>query len=244
MGTTVDGYTWNYVGSNGSSNTAPKTLAQVAALAPVSPATATRDPDFFEMIQAAVLRGSLAVYVPRSGSVFFDARGPDDLAITIMQIGADVIDQYKADGVPTSINFSGPVSNSSGAEPDFVSGMENLPYFSEVLLWPYRPLSDPVRFTLNVYLLMELWNPHQNASSIAAAGGGFVPSKLRLCVDDRGGVVTTHGSKTTPMAQVLQGKSNAYSPAGTIRVEYNNSTRFAEPTVLDSTLVNPESTQR
>ena len=68
-----------------------------------------------------------------------------------MQIGADIIDQYKTDGMPTTINFIGPWWTSRTpptTENDLVSGMENLPYFSELLLWPYRPLSDSSRYNL------------------------------------------------------------------------------------------------
>jgi len=238
VGGTKDGYTWNYIGHPPSiTNTVPMTLGQIAALA------TPRDPDFFEVLQAAVLNGSLGVPATTNGN------NPNILAKTIMQIGADIIDQYKADSIPTAISFTGKIGAIS--QTNTVWGMQNLPYFSEMMLWTYRPQSDVDRFTLNGYLLIELWNPHQNAVNITSSGSPapFVPSKLRVCFDARGGYILLNHSPLDShclFSPLLPTGPSSESPNGTVQVTFSHSTRFQEPTVLDSALVdqaNSSSTQ-
>ncbi len=99
----------------------------------------TREPDFFELLYAGKLKGS-GVTVAGAG-LYFD-------------IGANIIDQFDPDDIPAVVSAG-----------HIWFGRENLPYIFQVLLWPYRPTSDPNRNTFEAYLVPELWNPHRNAAT-------------------------------------------------------------------------------
>ena len=213
-GTVKDSYTWNYNPTLAatSANTI-NTLAQVGALAPTS--GTTRPPNFFEILQAAVLQGSISGY-----NYTTITPSPD----IIIQMGVNLIDQYSANPYPTVISFNGQT----------FAGIKNLPYFSECLFWPYRPPSDPTGYTLNGYALIEVWNPHQNAANISAApqnlmvtiGTGGTASFISVTgtyVIASGGNAVGASSGPINMAPLLAG-----SNSGT----FTNSSAFQEPTVL------------
>ncbi len=220
-----DGYSWNY-----RSTSTILTLDQVAALNP------PRNPDFFEMLQAAVLNGSL---VPYTGTIYNNVANQKVLPTypTIMRMGANLIDQYKADGMPTVINFNA----------EKIAGVENLPYFTEMLFWPYRPLSDPTRATLKGYFLVELWNPHQNATTLSANGPAQLRCILTTSDQSKGAAIhiTTYGtyggSSSTNIVNpdMLNYPSTATLPA----VVFTNSPTFSEPHLLDATTVVADPTQ-
>lgn len=124
---------------------------------------ATREPDFFEMLQAAIASGSLgqsagpwlSSYNPR---YFTDSNSLDQNTYRqFLGIGACLIDQYDSDDIPTEIDFKDGSGNVISA-----FGIENLPYLNEVGIMGYRPATLP-RTKLRSYLQFEVWNPHQNA---------------------------------------------------------------------------------
>jgi hypothetical protein len=125
--------------------------------------TQQREPDFFEMLQACIHVGSLGKAI---GNTYVNTQNYDqDTYRQILQIGANLIDQYDTDSFPTAIQFpTTPVSN--------FSGIENLPYLTRVFDKYYRPTSQPS----DVYhwFQPEVWNPHQR--SAASAG----PSAIRF----------------------------------------------------------------
>ena len=226
-----DGYSWDY--RAGATGILP--LSQVAALG--------RDPDFFELLQAAVLQGSLVPYAqPYSNKV--NPPVPPS-CMTLLRMGADLIDQYDSDDMPTVINFN----------KEKVAGVENLPYFDELLFWPYRPLGDATRATLKGYFLVQLWNPHQNAATPPSHG----PSELRclLMTSDQAqglgfqvvasgrsavttnaagavAILTNSASVTNAVQLSYPGSQSANPPA---YVAFTNSAAFAEPRLLDSSTV-------
>ncbi len=151
---------WIYTNPLGSAAaTSILTLNQVANLA-------SREPDFFELLQAGILSGSLGQYgrgdaLPTGG--YYGSRislgwtDPDARSdYQIIRIGANIIDQTHADNYPTTITYGGQ---------DFY-GIEDLPYINEFFVKAIgtgpNPSSAPVPgppYTL--YLYFELWNPHQ-----------------------------------------------------------------------------------
>jgi hypothetical protein len=155
---------WQYVnatsaeGDTGATDGSPspggakytRTVHQVAALG-------TREPDFFEMINAGKLRGS----------------GTNPVGGNIYDIGINIIDQFDSDDLPTVLTL-----NSAG-QPRLWFGKENLPYLYQLLFWPYRITSDATRQTFEAYLVPELWNPHRNASTASTAF-----TNLRILVYD------------------------------------------------------------
>ncbi|HSI85214.1 MAG TPA: hypothetical protein VK970_15595 [Candidatus Methylacidiphilales bacterium] len=217
--TTANGgnYCWNYVDESGNIATTIKTLAEVAAEG--------REPNFFELLKATILRGSLGMgpgpaafkngdptvylfpsikyasgYPDLTGQVglfshtfgFYStipvpSRIPD---VQIIQIGANIIDQFDTDSYPTAIYFrysevgdKDPVTGGAGALPIFgpvtmVFGIENLPYLSRIFQVngsPHRsdtaaaggPPSEADDATDNLggWRQPELWNPHQEPAS-------------------------------------------------------------------------------
>ncbi len=143
---------WKYVGPSGSTEQGEiKTLAQVLADSPA------REPNFFELLQAGILSGSLA----KDGGAkdpftTFHQRKP---AFHIFRIGASIISQYESSSCPAVIEY-----DQSGA-PWQACGIENLPYINFVrYLWGYT--STPS--SLEQYMTVSLWNPHQAVGSVTS----------------------------------------------------------------------------
>jgi hypothetical protein len=150
-----------------------------------------REPDFFELLKAAISAGSLAKPAMSTHTV----GAPDDpatlnhmkdrrLDFQVLDIGANLIDQYDADSFPTIIKMESPVDVGMPNLPLYVArGVEDLPYFyrfhwrgvrdgghaSTVTTIPPRAID--VTTTLGSYAnfsggcvsimgFPELWNPH------------------------------------------------------------------------------------
>jgi hypothetical protein len=156
---------WEYVGSDTLGATALATT--IASLH--GAAVSKREPNFFELLKAGILSGSLGASAftgdgttTDAGHGVSQADGYKDAINTDFQtirIGANIIDQWDTDSYPTAIAFG---SGISGLSYTFY-GIEDLPYINAVYpfwYWPNRAVpSGPVDF----YLLYELWNPHTNS---------------------------------------------------------------------------------
>jgi hypothetical protein len=128
-------------------------------------ATENREPNFFEVLQASILTGSLG---RDSGNVYTLNQPYDsNRYYQILQIGANIIDQWDSDDYPTSIEF--PMGNPG--EYYSVHGIENLPYFNNITFNAYRPEGEPDRF--QIWALFDVWNPHRNASIAPTGIQGF-----------------------------------------------------------------------
>jgi hypothetical protein len=114
-----------------------------------------REPNFFEVLQAAMERGSLA----RNGgdTYTFDNARAANAYFHVLQIGANIIDQWDGDDFPTTLAY---FDIGNGLWED-IYGIENLPYINNLSLIGYRPAYDRDRF--QVWGLFDVWNPHQNA---------------------------------------------------------------------------------
>lgn len=115
-----------------------------------------REPNFFELIAAGVLHGSLAkTGQMKNISGNLEERGLDYRLARdassyhqILQIGANIIDQYDTDDVPTTIssvarmtglaNYNNDLINSRAAT---IFGVENLPYISMMFSSVVRDMS-------------------------------------------------------------------------------------------------------
>ena len=137
----------------------------IATLEQVS--QAGREPDFFELLQAAILNGSLG---KSGGNTLAQTDGLDSNPYyQIIQIGANIIDQYDSDSFPTTISFDGQ---------DFY-GIENLPYLNQIFVKAVTgsdagPSHGP---SLHPFFLFQLWNPHDAALSGTSASG---PTAVRI----------------------------------------------------------------
>ncbi|MEI8340008.1 MAG: hypothetical protein WCH43_00535 [Verrucomicrobiota bacterium] len=154
-------------------------------------AAAGREPDFFELLKAAILSGSLGKHPGRKcltedyawspdfgdrmgvlGNLFEDYMNAPD--IQILAIGANIIDQYDADSYPTAICLKwradglllqGPVNS--------VYGQENLPSITRLVPLIYEQTRD----FLGGWFQPELWNPNQMPPNPVTASW---PTKFRI----------------------------------------------------------------
>jgi len=241
-----DGYSWNYTPST----TAIAQLYQVATLSP------PRSPNFFELLQAGILQGSLPPLVtPWTAS----ATGTYVSEVT-MQMGANIIDQYTSDNWPTVINFNH----------ETYAGNKSLPYLNEFLQWTYRPLTDSAGDTNRSDIMMvcpvEFWNPYQNSSTLPSSGSG--PSNLRVLMEAVGstnngvtnywsmqGVSSTgsHTNNVSPYVSLGTAPTNTYAFPATFNfpnstadankpgATFTNSTAFSEPSILTNGMGNTSS---
>ncbi len=140
---------WTYTGSLATSiQSSIKTLDQVAS--------ENREPNFFELLQAGILQGSLAV--DGGGSVNYPSTHQQKLTLQVLRIGACIIDQYDTDSFPTVIEY-----NAAGGTPYWrATGIENLP-----LINAFKPVfgfaaNAPLpSVPLQSYFVWQLWNPNR-----------------------------------------------------------------------------------
>ena len=195
---------WIYAGPSGyTAQSAIKTLAQVTS--------DNREPNFFELLKASILSGSLGkvLGVTQVDTVALDQSQDNQ----IIQIGLNIIDQYDADSFPTKITFN---SN------DF-AGIENLPYLSRVFSHFYRLTADP---TANrAYWMAEVWNPHRPKTN---ADG---PTRFRFAAAGTSVFYTVDsGGYNTNLSNLI---THAINDAGTPEFVANAANAsFANPTLL------------
>jgi hypothetical protein len=155
---------WDYVGATGTTvQTAIKPLDQVVA--------GNREPNFFELLKAGILSSSVGMG-SGTGNVrtFVNAETkyystPLSSDYQIMQIGANIIDQWDSDNVPTFINFGDPVIVNE------IAGVENLPYLNKLIFKPYWTSvtsKGVTTYPFDAWLIPSLWNPNQNAPPLVS----------------------------------------------------------------------------
>src|SRR5205823_2805683 len=127
-------------------------------------AAENREPNFFELLKTAILNGSVGMGSGSANSfVASDAKYYDNSAglsadYQILQIGANIIDQWDSDNAPTFIGFA---VDPATSQPYEIAGIENLPYLSKLVFKPYWRSTTQ----FDAWLTPSLWNPHQNAAS-------------------------------------------------------------------------------
>ncbi len=199
------GLTWNSAGRGWEyRGLTINTLAQVAA--------AGREPDFFELLKAGLLDGSLGKATANDTNVRNLAvdRNAD---LQILGVGANLIDQADADDIPTTILRD--------LATEIVLGIENHPYIHIMSQTHFRR-RDRDYFPLNVgnpqpwvagYQQMQVWNPHLNA---AATGRSYRIRALQ-------GMTRTQVRKIDTGDPVDQSERF---------IAFGGSTAFAEPALL------------
>lgn len=152
---------WDYVGASAPAVVQPRilTLEEVAqgfvldSAGAYSVTRRYREPNFFELLKASILSGSLGVRTTAATFTSAETRfGSTDGQI--IQIGANTIDQWDADKNPTFIYF--------GTEE--YAGVENLPYLNKLGYQCRWSTSSPVTF--RAFLVPSFWTPAQNATAV------------------------------------------------------------------------------
>ncbi|MEM1059298.1 MAG: hypothetical protein AAGK14_08615 [Verrucomicrobiota bacterium] len=187
---------WDYVGPSGSSpETEIDTLHDVAGQ--------MREPNFFEMLKAGILTGSLGRdpgKLATEGSFAPTNRYPqggpvgdgfdlykDNRDQQIIQIGANAIDQYDTDSFPTTIYFkvAGDPSAPEQGPINLSFGVENLPYLSKIDWVSMQTGAQEYK----AWYQPELWNPHQ-ASGFPSNG----PTNFRITAYGQSYIEYAHNS--------------------------------------------------
>jgi hypothetical protein len=187
---------WKYNVHNGSTGTG--STGAITRIKSLPGLAQPREADFFELLKGTLQVGSLGKALLNSKTALAAPTGASQAEVPenyyyerhnsvdyqIIQIGANIIDQYDADGYPTRIVFD---DGSSLGSAEF-QGVENLPYLSTVvngILQVAKPLptsgdsngnpiltSDAGNGTLTapgLGLVMQMpviWNPHDINSSM------------------------------------------------------------------------------
>jgi Tfp pilus assembly protein PilX len=185
-------------GTSGGTTTANQILTLDAV------AKAGREPDFFELLKAAILNGSLGQNPGKDytnyngfGNWYFEgpikgAGGMDFDKIfslpdeQIIQIGVNIIDQYHSDSYPTAIFFQGNNIDNPSKVPEngplnVFYGIKNLPYLNrihDIFLDIAGPGGDN---GYSAWLQPELWNPFQSP-----AVSGTAPRPSSFCAEAYG----------------------------------------------------------
>ena len=222
---------WIYTSPDGTGTT-PATYIKTLSTVAGSPSTgqtvpsAPREPDFFELLQAGILAGSLGKdagpegsgtqYGPAGNTQAWDQTS----AFQILQIGANIIDQYGANNYPTEIAANFPTPSGSITPAPSVYGIKNLPYLYRVYLACLRstgnstagispPASTDSAGTgtrAGCYFIPEVWNPHQNTTSSVPG-----PTLFRIQATGSASVTVTCPSPTlsaTPLTPPDLGSDN------------------------------------
>jgi hypothetical protein len=198
------GAPWTY--SHGAANRILR-LDEVAA--------AGREPDFFELLQAGILSGSLGQNTSggvTGGNVFPDIHMSNTMQ-HLLTIGACIIDQASPEQIPTRIQFTGTNGNTWTAY-----GVKNLPYITQLYPIAYTSPNNPTQWA--TYLLFQLWNPHQNPVAVS--------NNVRLRIDGGIGIFTGGNGQTWNTANTV----NVYPPVGQVTSVTLKSGSFAVPTPL------------
>ena len=193
-----------------------------------SVSTHGREADFFELLKAAINVGSLG-----KGSYYYsnnynatqqetsgylqDARD-NQTNLHILQIGANIIDQAKADNFPTRIQFAG--------DPNFppyeVRGVEDLPYFYHIRNWVMRIGASG---SFGVLLFQpELWNPHSPGSS-SGVSKTAMPTNFRV----RAQTDPTPGTTSAPLTGIQATYSDNTQSADVSSLSSFNTGNWPQP---------------
>lgn len=170
-----DNRRWDYVGHTGNTvQIGIKTLQQVASEG--------REPNFFELLKAGILSGSVGKAADQktlAGNGFRTLEDDEDLQI--LRIGANLIDQADTDNLPTAIHLAG-VSQ---------LGVEDLPYLYTMpagVRWRYRVngaytssginFFSPVNISLEGYAL--IWAPKLFRPHVSSQNPASTPTQIRV----------------------------------------------------------------
>lgn len=129
-----------------------------------------REPDFIELLKAAIEVGSLGKGAnPGATQAHLLTQHRDDTLTTLhlLQIAANIIDQYDSDGYPTRIQ----IDDASGSAREVV-GLEDLPY-----IYHMRDRLAYVSANVGRLLLQPVvWNPNDPASGVPSTA----PTQFRI----------------------------------------------------------------
>jgi Tfp pilus assembly protein PilX len=146
---------WNYVGTSGN----PLPIASIATFGVGGTQAATREPDFFELLQAGIINGSLGD--ASSSDPALPLVHQQSKILHILTIGANLIAQSRADSYPVRIACS------VGGTIMEAVGMPRLPCLSSLAACPVG-VTQPSG-GINWFLVPNLWNPFRDTWDLTEA---------------------------------------------------------------------------
>ena len=180
---------------------------------------ANREPDFFELLKAGLLSSSVGLgsgtgnarTFVNAETKYYDPTNNLSSDYQIMQIGANIIDQWDPDNIPTFIDFFDTTGNYR------LAGIENLPYLSKLVFKPaWTKVSGKDQFA--AWLLPSLWNPHQNAP-----GTGNVRIAMPITTQSMTAVITDSGTPSSLTSGLITGSSNQYMTVDAGNINFGTS---------------------
>ena len=206
---------WTYAGPSGTTaQEGIKTLAQVAA--------ENREPNFFELLKAGILNGSLGKTTGRDTGIA-NVERDENLDLQILKIGANLIDQADADDEPTRIS---PLAGTDDTQ--LVLGIENHPYIYMMSQTHFRrrdkdynpeDTNNPAPW-VTCYQQMQVWNPHLNA--------GITGRTYRIRALQ--GITLVRVRRASPVETVITGTEEVEQTGRSI--SFPGDQAFAEPVLL------------
>jgi hypothetical protein len=165
---------WSYIGASTTNTLQSRilTLDEVAqgrvlnAAGNYSNTRIYREPNFFELLKAVILSGSVGFgsgsansFVISEQKYYITGTTPSNFLSAdyqIMQIGANIISQWDSSNTPTFVFFG----------TNELAGIKNLPYLNKLVFKPaWITVLGQNQFA--AWLLPSLWNPQQNAPPAA-----------------------------------------------------------------------------
>jgi hypothetical protein len=196
---------WQYVGPTGSAEqTKIETLPQVLA------ESTPREPNFFELLQAGILTGSLGMEGQLTHGGTYNGFSyytwhEEQQTLQIFRIGASIIAQYQSGNYPPVIEYTQSGSGTPWTKPWTAqwqaTGIANLPYLNMFHIL----IGEDTSNSMESYMMFGLWNPHQQPA-------GSTPNRpsVRLHIMGSVSVANDYGSD---IASNYQTPFNYASPA-------------------------------
>jgi hypothetical protein len=159
---------WNYVGASGN----PLPIDSIATFGVGGTQAATREPDFFELLQAGIINNSLGDF-PSYSDPALPLVHQQSRMLHILTIGANLIGQSRADSYPVRIACSVNVAGT----PTIMEavGVPRLPCLSSLAACPVGVTST--NGGVNWFLIPNLWDPFRDTWDLTEANGGNTGNK-------------------------------------------------------------------
>jgi hypothetical protein len=172
---------WSYVGHSGGSS-------PVAAIATLASFANVRDPDFFELLQAGILTGSLGDSLAST----FPVTHQQSKMLQVLTIGANLISQATIDSYPTRIAclVNGVVMEGIGAE--------RLPYLNMLAACPVG--SSLTTGGVSWFLIPNIWDPFRNTADMTVLP---LRPAVQITMNGRVSFGAVSGGTTTPVSTTV-----------------------------------------
>jgi hypothetical protein len=186
---------WNYVGHGGSVTP----IGSIATFGVGGTQAATREPDFFELLQAGILSGSLADSVASYPELPITHQ--QSSMLHVLTIGANLIAQSRVDSYPVRIACT------VGSTVMEAVGAPRLPYINSLAACPVG-VTSPLSGGMNWFLVPNLWDPFRDSWDLTEANAanngngplltpGYLRPNVRITIGGSTGAPTIGGSGGT-----------------------------------------------